>query len=124
MALKMVFIPLSMLMRDSLNRIETNQDVKYKHISYGSGSGKIFLDEVCFPSKDDLNDFKFNQAYMNWLMPIEAVCDPAVEQGWHAHHKCMISDMKFLDWVQAWCTHNHMLRTCFMLKPFILDVSS
>ena len=79
---------------------------------------------VCFPSKDDLNDFKFNQAYMNWLMPIEAVCDPAVEQGWHAHHKCMISDMKFLDWVQAWCTHNHMLRTCFMLKPFILDVSS
>jgi len=109
---------------DSLDRIKMNQYVKYKHISYSSGSGKIFLNETCFPSEDNLKDFEFNQAYMNWLTLIEVVSDLAVEQGWHAHHKCMLSDHEFLGWVQAWCTHNHMLRTHFMLKPFILHVSS
>ena len=39
MALNCVFIPLSMLMTVTLNNIETNQDMKYKHITYGSGAG-------------------------------------------------------------------------------------
>ena len=47
MALNCVFIPLSMLTTDSLNRIETDQ-VKYKHIIYSSGAGKKFLDEAVF----------------------------------------------------------------------------
>ena len=55
MTLNKVFIPLSMLTIDSLNRIKMNQDVNYKHISYGSGLGKIFLNETCFPSEDDLD---------------------------------------------------------------------
>ena len=75
----------------SLNRIKTNQDVKYKHISYGSDSGKNYL------SEDHLNDSEFNQAYMNLLTLIEAMSDPEVEQGWHVHHKHMLCDCKFLD---------------------------
>jgi len=91
MALNWVFIPLSMLTTLMLNNIETNQDIKYKHIIYGSGVGKT-LDETVFPTEDELSDFEFGQAYMNWLTLIEAVSDPIVEQGWHVHHKCMVSD--------------------------------
>src|SRR5882672_1720256 len=36
----------------------------------------------------------------------------------------MIADQEFLIWAQAWCVHDHMLRTCFMVKPFVLDPSS
>jgi len=99
-----------------------NQGVKYKRITYGSGAGQNFLDEASFPAEDDFSDFKFGQAYTNWLMLIETVADPVVEQGWHAHHKHMVSDRGFQDWVQAWCAHNHLLHSQFMLKPFILDV--
>jgi len=42
MALNNVFIPLSMQTTESLNRIKNNQDVKFKQIPYGSGSGKCF----------------------------------------------------------------------------------
>jgi len=77
MALNKVFIPLTMLMTASLNRIENN-DIKYKHINYGMGAGKTFLDEACFSLEDDLNDFKFGQAYTNWLTLIEMVSDPMV----------------------------------------------
>ena len=96
MALNKVFIPLSMLMTASLNRIEHN-DMKYKHINYGSGVGKAFLDKTCFCAKDELNDFEFGQAYMNWLTLIKTVSDPMDEQGWHVHHKRMTVDCKFLD---------------------------
>jgi len=67
MVLQKIFIPLSMLMTSSLSRIETNQNVKFKHILYGLGAGKFFLDESCFPMDDDLNNFEFNQVYANWL---------------------------------------------------------
>jgi len=123
MALNKVFIPLSMLTTSSLNRIEHN-DVKYKWLNYGSGTGKTFLDDTSFPAKDELNDFKFGQAYTNWLTLIETVSDPVVESGWHTHHKCMTSDREFLDWAPAWHTHDQMLCTHFMLKPFILDPCS
>ena len=119
-----IFIPLSMLMTDSLNRIETNQNVKYKHINYRSGVGKHFLDEASFASKDDPNDFEFGQIYTTWLTLIEVVSDPDMEHGWHPHHKHMILDREFLDWAQAWHTHDCMLHTRFMLKPCVLDVSS
>jgi len=46
MALNHIFIPLSMLRTVSLNNIKTNQDMKYIHITYGSGAGKTFLDEA------------------------------------------------------------------------------
>ena len=81
-----------MLTTLTLNNIEMNQDVKYKHITYGSGMCKTFLDEAAFPTEDELSDFEFGQAYMNWLTFIEAVSDPIVEQGWHVDHKCMVSD--------------------------------
>src|SRR5882724_4460948 len=68
MALNCVFIPLSMLTTVALNNIETNQDVKYKCLTYGSGVGKTFLDKSSFPSEDQLSNFKFSQAYTNWLM--------------------------------------------------------
>jgi len=61
MALNKVLIPIKILTMDSLNRIETNQAVKYNQISYGSSSGKMLLNKAFFPSKDHLNDFKFNQ---------------------------------------------------------------
>src|SRR5882724_4203035 len=66
MALNCVFIPLLMLMTVTLNNIETNQDVKYKHITYGTGTGKTFLDETAFVAEDTLSDFEFGQAYTNW----------------------------------------------------------
>ena len=40
------------------------------------------------------------------------------------HPKCIILDREFLFWAQAWCTHDGLLCTQFMLKPFILDMSS
>ena len=122
MALNKIFIPLSMLTMSSLNRIEHN-DVKYKHLNYGSGAGKTFLDDSSFPAEDELNDFEFGQAYTNWLTLIETVSDLVVKKGWHAHHKHMTSDREFLDWALAWHTHDRMLRTHFMLKPFILDLA-
>ena len=48
MALNHVFIHLFMLTTVALNNIETNQDVKYKHITYSSGASKTFLDEATF----------------------------------------------------------------------------
>ena len=80
-----------MLTLASLNRIEHN-DVKYKHINYGLGAGKTFLDGMYFSVKDDLNDFEFGQAYTNWLTLIETVSDPVVKQGWHSHHKRISMD--------------------------------
>jgi len=47
--------------------------VKYEFITYGSGAGKTFLDETAFVAKDKLSNFKFGQAYTNWLMLIEMV---------------------------------------------------
>jgi len=95
--------------------------MKYKQLTYGSGIGKTFLNEASFPVEDQLTDFEFNQAYTNWLMLIETVSDPAMEQGWHAPHKCMVSDRGFVKWAQAWHVHDHLLCSQFMQKPFILD---
>ena len=118
MALKKIFIPLSMLTMASLNRIEHN-NIKFKCMTHGSGTSKYFLDEASFCPEDKLNDFKFSQAYTNWLSLIETVSDPIVEQGWHMHHKRMTMDHEFLDWAPAWKTHGHLLCTHFMLKPFV-----
>jgi len=71
-----------------------NQDIKYKHITYGSGMGKTFLNEATFPTEDELSDFEFGQAYTNWLTLIETVSDPMIEQGWCAYHKRMVSDRR------------------------------
>jgi len=124
MVLNRVFIPLSMLTTVALNNIETNQDVKYKRLTYGSGMGKTFLDECSFPPEDQLSDFEFSQAYTNWLMLIESVSEPPISLGWWAHHKQMISDRGFVEWALMWRTHDRLLHLCFMQKPFILDVSS
>ena len=71
-----------MLMTITHNNIETHQGVKYKWITYGSGIGKTFLDKTSVPTEDQLNDFKFSQAYTNWFTLIKTVSDPVVEQGW------------------------------------------
>src|SRR5882724_2080658 len=81
MALNRIFIPLSMLTTVTLNNIETNQDVKYKRLTYGSGMGKTFLDECSFSPGDQLSDFEFGQAYTNWLMLFESVSDPPISLG-------------------------------------------
>ena len=70
-----------MLTTVALNKIETNQDMKYKHITYSSGAGKTFLDEAAFLAEDDLSDFEFGQAYTNRLTQIEMVSDPMIEQA-------------------------------------------
>src|SRR5882724_11472757 len=87
MALNKNFFPLLMLMTFPLNCIETNQIVKYKHVTYGAGAGKYFLDKTCFTSEDECNNFELIQAYTNWLTLIEVVSEPIVEQGWHVNHK-------------------------------------
>ena len=76
-----------MLTTVALNNIETNQDIKYKRLTYGSGMGKTFLDECSFPPEDQLSDLEFSQAYTNWLMLFESVSEPPVSLGWQAHHK-------------------------------------
>src|SRR5467141_199934 len=93
-------------------------------MTHGSGAGKYFHDEASFCTEDDLNDFEFGQAYTNWLTLIEMVSDPVVEHGRCTHHKRMTMDQEFLDWAPAWCAHDQLLHTHFMLKPFILDPSS
>jgi len=70
-----------MLTTNLLNRIEMNQNVKYKCINYGSGTGNHFLDKASFAPEDDLNDFEFGKAYTNWLMLSETVLDPVMEGG-------------------------------------------
>jgi len=55
-------------------------------------------------------DFKFNQAYTNWLTLIET-SDLAVEQGWRAHQKHMVSDRGFIEWAQTWCVHDRLLQS-------------
>jgi len=57
MAVNKIFIPLPMLTTCALNWIKMNQDVKYKHLTYGPGMGKTFLDESSFSSEDKLSDF-------------------------------------------------------------------
>jgi len=114
----------SMLMTITLNNIETNQDIKYKHITYRMGTGKTFLDKVAIVAEDVLCNFEFSQVYTNWLMLIKMVLDPVIEQGWHAHHKRMVLDRGFQDWAQAWHAHDQLLCSQFMLKPFIIDPSS
>jgi len=113
-----------MLTTVALNNIKTNQDMKYKCLTYGSGIGKTFLDEAAFPSEDPLSNFEFGQAYTNWLTLIKMVSEPPVSLGWCAHHKRMISDRGFVEWALAWHAHDRLLCSCFMQKPFILDVSS
>jgi|SRR5882724_7957421 len=83
----------------------------YKHITYGSGAGKTFLDETAFVTEDALSDLKFGQACTNWLMLIESVLDPVIEQGWCMHHKRMVSDRGFSYWVQAWHAHDQLLHS-------------
>jgi len=111
-----------MLTTITLNNVETNQDVKYKCLTYGSGIGNTFLDEASFPVEDHITDFELNQAYTNWLTLIEMFSDPAMEQGWHAHHKCMVSDRGFIKWAQAWHVHNHLLHSQFMQKPLMSSI--
>src|SRR5882672_1252948 len=36
----------------------------------------------------------------------------------------MSADREFLDWAPAWHSHDRLLCSCFMLKPFIIDPSS
>ena len=96
----------------------------YKCITYSSGVGKKFLDETAFVAEDSLSDFEFGQAYTNWLTLIKSVSDPVIEKGWHMHHKWRVLDSGFQDWAQAWCAHDWLLHSQFMLKPFILDPSS
>jgi len=124
MVVNQVTIPLSMLMTVALNNIETNQNVKYKWITYGSGIGKTFLDDTLFLTEDQLSDFEFSQAYINWLTLIKTVLDPVVEQGWHGHHKHMVLDRGFMEWAQVWHSDDCMLCSRFMLKSFILDVTN
>jgi len=102
MDLNCVFIPLSMLTVIMLHNIDTNQDVKYKCLTYGLGIRKTFLDKTSFPTEDQLSDFEFSQAYTNWLTLIESVSVPTVELGWCLHHKQMVSDRGFIEWAHAW----------------------
>jgi len=90
---------------------------------YESGASKNFLDETSFPTEDDLSDFKFGKAYMNWLTLIEAVPEPVVDLvGMLTTNTWFRSG--FQDWAQARQVHDHLLHSFFMLKPFILDIST
>src|SRR5882724_2559575 len=76
------------------------------------------------PLRISPSDFKFSQSYTNCLTIIKTVSDPIMEQGWHTYHKYMVSDRGFIEWAQAWCSHDWMLHSRFMLKLFILDVTN
>jgi len=54
-----------MLTTIALNNIEMNQNMKYKKLAYRLGHWQTFLDNVSFPSEDQLSDFEFFQAYTN-----------------------------------------------------------
>ena len=57
----------------------------------GTGAGNTFLDEASFLLRMSLVTLNLgNQAH--WLTLVETVSAPIVELGWHAHHKCMVSD--------------------------------
>jgi len=63
MAYLHLFIPLSLLMTTSLDKIQCNNGLKYHKIPLGNGAGKNSLDVSTFPTEFSLSESEFWQAY-------------------------------------------------------------
>ena len=117
-----LYISLAFLMTSALDRIQLNQNVKYRKIPFGHGVGKIMIDETLFPLEESLAETDFWQASKNWLILVETLASPAITEGWRAHHRKMLSDCHFSQWYPAWQAHDKLLRVRFMTRPFIIDL--
>src|SRR5882724_7164332 len=67
MAYNKMYILLSMLTTSALNKICSNNNLKYRKIPFGNGIGKQSLDEASFPAENSLTETTFFQSYRNWL---------------------------------------------------------
>jgi len=119
-AFNKIFIPLSMLTATSMNHIRYNRSLKYHKIIFGNSVGKYSLNKSSFPDELSLNESEFWQAYRTWLVIIDMISDLRVAASWKAHHSRMITDTSFSTWFQAWHEHDRLLRSQFVLTPFIV----
>jgi len=63
MAYNKMYILLSMLTTSALNKICSNNNLKYRKIPFGNGIGKQSLDEASFPAENSLTETTFFQSY-------------------------------------------------------------
>ncbi|KAF8515934.1 hypothetical protein JB92DRAFT_2716426 [Gautieria morchelliformis] len=121
MAFNGIYIPLSMLTTAALDRIRSNDNLRYKKIPFGNGVGKQSLDDSFFPVEDSLDTATFLQAYQNWLSVVDKLADAALAKGWHCHHARMLADTAFAQHLSAWRVLDRTLRAQFTDKPFLVD---
>jgi len=120
MAFNKLFISLFLLTAASMNCIRYNHNLKYHKIVFSNGAGKYLLDESSFPDKLSLTEPEFWQAYRNWLLIINVIADSWVAASWKVHHSQMMTDMSFSIWFHAWCKHDRLLSSQFVLTPFVM----
>ncbi|KAF8510531.1 hypothetical protein JB92DRAFT_2831525 [Gautieria morchelliformis] len=121
MAFNGIYIPLSMLTTAALDRIRSNDNLRYKKIPFGNGVGKQSLDDSFFPAEESLDTATFLQAYQNWLSVVDKLADAALAKGWHCHHARMLADTAFAQHLSAWRMLDRTLRAQFTDKPFLVD---
>jgi len=92
MAYNKIYVLLSMLMTSALSKIHGNDNLKYRKVPFGNGSGKQSLNESSFPQEDSLSETMFFQAYRNWLTIIDMIAMPEAAVGWYEHHSRMLHD--------------------------------
>jgi hypothetical protein len=87
------YIPLSMLATTALNRIRSNDNLKY--IKVPNSVVKQTLDPTQFGSEEALSYDDWDQAYDNWLLLMDTIGDEDVGAGWRKHRSKMRADQNF-----------------------------
>ena len=105
-----LFLPLSLLTTNTLNRIRANDGLKFVKLTSGNEAGKHMLDVSAFPSETTLMATDFLQAYANWLVVIKSTCDEETARGWYKHYDRMIANPEFVCWFPAWFKMDKALR--------------
>ena len=113
------YVPLSMLTAAALDRIRSNDGLKY--VKVPNSAVKQTLDPSQFGSEDDLSFEVWDQAYSNWLVLLKAISDEDIVEGWFLHRETMRQDAQFSRWNKAWQKFDKQLRMQFTSEPFIID---
>ena len=96
MAYGKAYIPLSMLTTAALNRIRSNDNLKY--VKVPNSAVKQTLNPSQFGSEDDLSSDNWDQAYSNWLVLLKSIAENQVLEGWQQHRDAMRRDEDFSRW--------------------------
>ena len=124
MAYNKLYIPLSVLTTASLDRICSNQNLRFCKVPFSNGSGKQKLDDSSFPTEGSLDATTFLQAYRNWLTVVDHLANSILAGGSHSHYDCMIADPCSNMHLSAWHALNKTLCSQFMIKPLLIDTKN